>query len=354
MHSLFTQRKAQLEIQFNWLFVLIVGAIILAFFLTIIRGQQDTASVEEATELVQSLDTVFNTLSNTANVIDEFNITRAELEFVCELDEYDAMLSEYYIQGAGPVNTEHDIIFLPGTLYGNRIIVWTQLWEAPFEVGIFTYMANEKTLFVFVNNTAGGGNTQEQYDILPEKFTKIFVNESNLASLETKGFDHVFYIISGTNFFSITSLPDVDDRMHLRAITDTDVYFYDSTNSDLIPAITGWNSMPYIDDATLFGALFSENIDFYNCTMEKVVTKYYLLSSLLSQRVTNLMNSPTFTASSCYDYHSDAQGEYAILVTATTNNHWENAASAIASNQEELVGLQQRLARVNNLCPHIY
>ena len=51
-------KKGVIEVQFNWIFVLIVGAIILAFFVSIVMKQKDLSSGRLGTKLATDLETI--------------------------------------------------------------------------------------------------------------------------------------------------------------------------------------------------------------------------------------------------------------------------------------------------------
>ena len=57
------KKSGQISIQMSWVFVLVIGAAIFGFFLTIINNQQERATSEEAEDLIKNLDSVFTSLS---------------------------------------------------------------------------------------------------------------------------------------------------------------------------------------------------------------------------------------------------------------------------------------------------
>lgn len=331
-------KKAQIEMQFNWVFVLIVGVVILGFFFTIISNQNKKANVENAQDLIETLDSVFNTIYVNPNTVNTFHITKARLDFACEQG-----LSEYYIQGTGPVDTSKDIIFTPYTLRGNTIITWTSEWKVPFESGVFTYMANDMTIFVFVNDSK---DIWELYQEMPDAFEKIlFTTIDYQAKIpQITGYDRI--VIISDKKLSISNFGG-DTGVHTREISSTNgllgsVTFDQGTTSAKIKQ--------YYTKEMLWGAIFTDDEISYDCTVDKAVEKMTYVARVLQERDEALAQELLYT--NCYNYLTPAADELKNVRTNALN--WKTADwDSIKTAREKLESDQELLMR-GYRCPNIY
>ncbi|MBD3209340.1 hypothetical protein GF367_02890 [Candidatus Woesearchaeota archaeon] len=286
-------RRAQLGIQFNWLFVLIIGAIILAFFITLINNQQEKAGAEEATDLVESLDTVFTVINTEPDTYDAFPIPDAEVEFTCEPG-----LSQYYIQGAGPIDTTYDPIFTPDVLRGDTIMSWTMTWGIPFEVAVLTFLANDRTLFVFASDEQDGF-VKAMADELPEQFPRQTTSVSNIGgALLERGYSR-YVVITDKAVKSMvpTELWDVTYVRHINPLGNgIDSYgqikFYDASTREV--------TEPYFTEALAWGAVFAQDADAYRCAANKTLIHLQVISTILERRARAIAQE-LGALSFCYD-----------------------------------------------------
>ncbi|MBN1275147.1 hypothetical protein JXA12_02550 [Candidatus Woesearchaeota archaeon] len=334
MKPLHAPRKAQLEIQFNWLFVLVVGAVIIGFFITVINKQQQQADAEQATDLREHLDTAFITLFNNPDTIGNFTISKVDITFECEPGA--GGLRQYYIQGAGPVDSTYDVIFTQAVLTGEEVFTWTKTWAVPFEVTVFTNMATDRTLFVFIDD---GGSVKELYDELPGRYAKTLVN--NLEGLATHEYHDTIIITSDDE--ALTGLDWTGRKARIIAPGadldgSGDVTFQDEESSE---------KMPYLGRESLWGAIFTEDADTYRCTMDKAVARLKIVAAIMQSRSEAIADDlphcgVSFGRAAGY-FHmlKDLEGGFAAI------------AEDINSNRRALEQLQAITLR-GSTCPYLY
>lgn len=337
------QKRAQLEIHFNWVFILIIGGVILGFFVTVINNQQKRSTTEEATELVETLDSVFNTINTNPDTVEVFDITNAEVEFTCETG-----LSQYYIQGAGPIDTRSEVIFTPNTLRGDSITTWTQTWHAPFETTVLTYIANDKTIFLFIVDNPDNSIAQ-LYHEMPDEFIKKALSPAQLVVYDTKGYDR--YIII-TNDDALQAPNSIKEHAHIRVITTNDLEGHYPITAKHYKGNTLQveNNLQILTRPLVWGAIFAEDKEFYECNLYKAVKRLIFVSDIMGRRAEAIANE--LVATRCYDFFSDAATELNTMASRTPNT---NAATitAISSSIEELTVIQQLIER-GPICPRLY
>ena len=331
--------SGQISIQINWIFVLIVGAIILGFFITVINNQERRSSAEQATELVEAIDNIFTTISTNPNTIDTFTIRNANVEFTCEPG-----LSNYYIQGAGPVDTTHRSLYSSTTLRGSTIATWTRTLYVPFEATTLTYLADDRTVFLFVKSTTGG-LVERLHGELPEAFAKMLVDPGNLANLQLSAYQRVVIIAPDDITFAppqdahvriIPSQPNFDDVFTVR--------FAQGTNDVDSSVFT---------EQLLWAAIFAEDKEYYECNTRKALTRIGHLTSILHNRTATLKDE-THAYDRCYDF---------LTSGATTLNTLKSGLTAEISFSPLLLHVKEandklvathKLIQRGGLCPYIY
>ena len=109
MFSLFSGKKGQIAISFNWIFVIIVGAIFLGFFFTMISSSSKTNEKKVAGQLAKSFENQLSVASNEpglVKIIDD--TTRLDIEMTCKTRQgiYDLVVNGVRIR-----DTKYDLLF---------------------------------------------------------------------------------------------------------------------------------------------------------------------------------------------------------------------------------------------------
>ena len=334
-------RRAQLSIQFHWLFILIVGAIVLVFFFTIIHHQQQASDAERASDLIVSLDAVFSSAQHAENAVQTFFIPGLDIELMCEDNQ-----SRYFIEGASPVPTTFDPIFSSTHLSGRSLRSWSLTWSAPYPVIPLLFLTDDRTIFLFVSDNHRG-IVAHLYHSFPQNWSALFLSRDEFSASEDS-FSSLYrrkVIITDINDLS-TSLRDASFRF----VGD----FSSSAPSQVLFKDAGSSSQEYVwvyGEPLLWGAIFSENPEFYRCNVQKVLSRLKTLSSLLELRTRSLSNDMVLT--SCYDYLLSADNSLQVLSQGVSLSDQESAFQTIAEQVYLLSSLQKRIER-GTLCPYIY
>jgi len=339
--------RGQLSIQFNWIFVLLVGAVIIGFFIMIIGNQQKQADVEVANDLVINLNTILSSLTNEPNTIEEFNIRNAEIRFICEPSSPGSgRFSEYFIKGSQSIRTTYDIIATPSRLQGDRIVTWTSLWSVPYDTAIFTFMASERTLFVFVNDSNQPSNEYlvSLHRQLPDLYTSRAITANQLGDFEPTGFDRYVFITSypGSETLRI-ALNDIfaePENSYVRGVRSFGDYgelrFRDPGQS---------NERRYFLDEALWAAIFSQDAASFDCTMEKANDKLEIITKILLNRAGRIKDEIA-SSFSCYDLFSEMETQ---LGTMLNTDNIQNMANIKEEMEQTFTDAQRDFS-----CPYLY
>ncbi|MBN2142909.1 hypothetical protein JW711_06290 [Candidatus Woesearchaeota archaeon] len=326
----FSGRKG-FELQFNWLFVLIAGGIILLFFFAVIKNQASGAETEQASELQQDVDFLFRG-SLGSRESEKIIPVGGKVEFFC-----DEGVSTYIVEGSKVFSQYNYIsVFSPSILDGDHFLLRTDLFRAPFHVMPFLYATNDNVEYVFV------GNESEEtlkilFDGLPKNSTKRFLDPSQLGGFKDNNYDFTIFISNQSTFedemsdVMTTKLASAisknrEDRFLLVVLRpkndivdyygEIDFYTYGGSGVRKFQKAKG--DYLFFTPELLLGAVYSGDASIYSCQFQKAIQRMNLISRLHMERIDALLQVPK--------YESDCVAEYGQM---------RNVLSDIASQTED-------------------
>lgn len=311
------EKKGAIEVQFNWIFILIIGAIILLFFFSIVRTQKTVSEKKISGTVRRDIRAIFTgagVSTGTASLID---VPKMEIEYDCE---------GYAIQKTSPIKPL--VSFSPDSIIDIKLMLWALDWNIGFRVTNFLYITSPNIRYILVYEDAD----QQQHKLvdklnetLPSKYidededrktlmNKEIVKNSRLISLEDKNNQKIKFIFFNRNSadiesaqISVKNMEDEDiTAVNLipdpgRCGTTLDCYgtaeFY--TKEGLIFENKGSSS--YIKLSSFMGAVFADK-ETYDCNMENAFKRLSLVAEIylnktktLQQYYTDTLNFPCST-----------------------------------------------------------
>src|SRR3989338_6722404 len=164
-------KKGVIEVQFNWLFVLIIGAVILIMFSGIIIRQKNISETSKNVLLLNNLDAIFSGSESSKGTVNIVKIPETRIEFRC---------NRYSI---GKLSKQLDVmnVFPPSVLEGNSLISMTLDFSMPYRITNIVYLTSPKYRYIFI----GSDNAGEIKIMMPnETFSGTF---SNLGEARYEG-----------------------------------------------------------------------------------------------------------------------------------------------------------------------
>ena len=296
-------KRAQLSIQFNWIFVLIVGSTILAAILAFTFSVEDTSDQRIAIQLAQQFETIFTSTLQQPGTGKEYQSPPLDLTFVCD---YEQDLYHYEVDGVVARQTQYDLIASSDELSTSRLRTFALEWNVPYPIDTFLYLTTPQEEFVFYTPTSEtpSSNIQRLLDVFPDNFTQRVVFNDDVPALADANNDRVILIHVVNDLNNPSSLLDSDalegvDNVHAVVIDpgedglfrSGEVLFLDGTTyEDYADGSLPANSMEeqterYIGEAALFAALFTENQDSYRCLMSKATDRLNMVTQILLKQL---------------------------------------------------------------------
>jgi hypothetical protein len=306
-------KKGVIEIQFNWIFIMIIGGIILVLFLSLVAKQKKVTDVKICSIIktdLRSILTGAKVSTGTAQLIDKSDI---DITFDCQ---------GYTICNLEPIKPRHS--FSPQLIKERQLMAWAYDWSIPYRITNFIYITSPLVRYIIVNDS---GSLAEQLNesmppelILEEGSSKFLISKEVLSDFNTLKDKNnykvkfVYFNNSDNNFLeydsNIGNLKNKDKDISAVKIVPIEggidgfgkIYFYNKYENS-------WSlqSDPtyYIGKASLIAAVFSEDIETYNCNMQIAFEDLSLITSIYLNRTMTLYNiynkPPTESCASKYD-----------------------------------------------------
>ncbi len=295
------QKRGVLDLQFNWIFILIAGGVLLIFFVGIITSANKASDTQLSADVLQHLDTVLKNAvqasSTGSEAFRQIALPATSLILTCS--------GEYSSLRVGREGLEQPlpemVVFSPSTLEGDRLYTWTRNFDLPFRTQSFLYMATGDTLFVFLGtNEQGYDPIRGLFDAFPQNYSARYLAggaatvPDNLPIFE--GYDAVKFISINYDHPEAINLPGLKHATYINIVPDGDtlaaygtVEFYTYTGARMQPA----GEAPYIGESLLYGALFSEDLESYNCNLDKAFARAERVATIIFNRVQRLDQEAT-------------------------------------------------------------
>jgi len=349
------RKRGAIEIQFNWIFVLIVGALILFFFFTIINKQR-TASEQSLNK--EMLD-YFNTIISGTNVKIGTVENSSLAGFALELSPEFITIPGSSWQG---IQTKNRIFFYPDLIKGNKLISYTGYWSMPYKIDYFIYLTSNELRYIIVDDVSTQEDTvyiNALLTLLPKFVTKEVIGHTSISSAQDKNNYKVKFIFINMDPSGLTSFGDLKKRdfSAINIITDDNsldthgtVKFYKKVNNGLELDGTSY----YLKKEALLGAIYSENHEFYNKSLTKALVKLDTLTRIYKNNTKDLKKYSegdlNLVNYGCPGTFNDILGNIEII---SDNMKITSAGfSAMYNANKDIEGYNKEL--ILNSCPILY
>ncbi|MFC1742274.1 hypothetical protein ACFL3V_07100 [Nanoarchaeota archaeon] len=341
-------KKAQVETQLNWIFILIVGAVILAFFAFIVIKQRAAAEAKFSGKIAQQLNTIFTGAKVASGTVQEIPTPEVSIRFDC---------NDYYI---GPTSQRmgNRVVFAPEFVEGKKIITWTRDWNVPFKISSFLYVTAPTVRYIVIGEEADEPKANALYDALPDKLNKdIFsLNDYEMNNIVNEDDKYVRFILVDISTLNIPTAFDDVSVTGLEVDTSLDPLYSAKSVKFLARAASAPRTFNtgathyYTEEEVMYGAIFSDNSDEYECIMRRAYERFNIVARVYKEKLDALASA--FDGSNCEGFYENNQ-DIAELIGSTNQYPGEQQSyDAIVSTKAGLKDSNTRLQLYS--CPLIY
>ncbi|MBI4152425.1 hypothetical protein HY495_01830 [Candidatus Woesearchaeota archaeon] len=361
MNRIFSQR-GQLDLPFNWIYVLLAGGVILLFFVGVVVKQKDVATQQLGTDINQILSSIATAAAaaeSTKVVVETSGLADDVLYFECRNAQ-----TEYGIKGKGSPVTDPIIpLFAPAEINSRELLLWSLPYLLPYKVTDFLYITAPTIQYILVGNDARVQEfLKESKSGQQEKFVLSVAKTDDLSSFSPQKGKQSFRIIDYTGLavqsggIVPVGLQSLEDRQ-VSAVT-----FNSGAATFFVKKGTVWQSegsTPLFSlggdlDAVYYAAVFSGHKEMFECGMQKAFQRLKYVSDVYEKKGLALENSPGAQEGNCPVLFSGLPG---LLLahhgdsTLCSEFYPENCVSLVQKSGE-IRSLNQQLFSAN--CPPLY
>jgi len=264
-------KRGMIGLQFNWIFILVSGAIILILFTGIVMNQKDTSKITTNTLILRNLVTILSSSEVSTGTTYSIKLPKTKIKYECNKFSIDGISKQ--IDGMN--------VFAPSALVSNNIISMTLDWNIPYKVTNLIYLTNPSIRYVFVSDNFA----KDIHDALPSGVSKDYYN--NLNAIKNKNDDEVRIVFFGQVPAFPSSLEGAKvTALGVNGVKDKgSVEFFDVEDNKFVNKGKSY----YIRESILLGAIFSDDIEIYECVMKNVFEKLNVVSQVYERKTDSLM-----------------------------------------------------------------
>ncbi|MFP4567924.1 MAG: hypothetical protein ACLFN8_03185 [Candidatus Woesearchaeota archaeon] len=304
-------KKAQLEVSFNWVFVLIAGAAILFFFLRVINTEIDTTDRFTETRATARMNTILTTIGQSPDMVNTNYNLNYEINFECTI--------EGHTYGIRQTNQQipTQIVYSPKTIGNSKLIYWTQIINAPYPVDTALYLTDENTKYVFLKSNTPESNIQHYYNLFPEELSKEFIE---IQDFKTRGDeDYRQYILITTDENVAEGWFDFSEHRQIAQKINYVIQIKETPNKilfrELKPGFAALQTesdseqREYFLEEDVIGAIITGNPQLYDCARDNALNQIRIATDINLDRI-KLIQQEYEESSNCYNRFGIATQNY--------------------------------------------
>jgi len=304
-------RKASIEIQFNWIFVIVVGALILFFFITIVNKQRENANKKMAFDMLTDIELILAGQKVSIGRSDIIETPPLEIDLTCD---------DYSIYGI-PRRTGNNIIFSPTRIKGDRMIAWTLDWSVPFRVANFVYLTGADAKYYLIYTAASESLANQLKSEMPKGMNVDVVKYEDINALRYENNYLVRFVYFNTvapsdvpTAFAYLSDEKVSSLWAVYQVPnptydgDVNFTFYKKDRENFISV----EKAASVGKETFYGAIFTDDFYFYKCNLLKGFDRLEFVAGLYNNRTIYLSQ---ITPLSCRPFYLGATFDEIANVT---------------------------------------
>lgn len=299
--------KRAFAVQFNWIFILIAGGLILLFFFAVIRGCQRGGEEAIDAQVTIDLGNVISSAEKSKGTLFKVEIRDTGLSYECP----------YLRVGETGGRIRMDTSFGPDRLESvqDNFFIMSLDWSMPFKIQNLLYLSSPDIRYIIIEDQVHNYHEallEDPYHYtFPQNMTpEVYPDCSLIADIGDYKVRFIFFDQINqncTNAFSsmdrkdltaikIDSLSQGLDGDPIGGYGKVDFYMFDKASQGFAPA---GPSSYYLGRELLMGAIMTEDPLSYQCALRNSLNRLNVISKVYENRTLSLNNN--LTAEGCFD-----------------------------------------------------
>ena len=138
-------KKGVIEVQFNWIFILVAGALILTLFVGLVQKQGTISNQKRDVDIRGKLNTILVSAKQSVGTQFVISIPKTEITFGC---------NGYSVGGTNPFQLGES--FSPSMIKSsdNTLVLQSLDWSVPYRISNFQYILTPDVRYVITPDSA--------------------------------------------------------------------------------------------------------------------------------------------------------------------------------------------------------
>ena len=280
------KKNSGIELQFHWIFIMIAGAFILAFFISIASRQRATQQDKLEMQAATEIDTLFTGASGSKGAFQQIPAPKTSISFECTTS-----CSCSFSVGKKQTQYGERNIFSVSKGETTDLSLWTIPWDFGIRGGNFLIISNSKTRLILVYDPSD----QTSKDLLadatktlpPELVTGIITPDKirQLQPVEESTVRVVFLGVPARNLLRDLSFSSPKDTTAVFVGADNTLLFYSYDGTRWVASTN-----TYVTTMERYAAMFSTSA-MYSCTMQKAYERLKFITIVYINRLPHIASS---------------------------------------------------------------
>jgi len=276
--------KKGIEAQFHWIFILIAGALILAFFFSVAMKQRALSQEKLQLTLATDVENIFTAAIVSKGTAQKVPVPPQGIAFECT----QGCACEFRIARA-PRQFGDKTIFAPELLAEQDLTVWSLPFGLPYRATNFLYLTNPDIKYYFVHDgeQASKNLFQQITKNIPPLIDYEIIKSSDMGSIREDGYQHTkFVFVTFEPNYRPSMLHTSFRRAEASAVKldQRSVVFYEKEGTTLVSKqVLSYAGMP-----SVYAAIFAHDHTMYRCGLQTAFRKLSYLSQLYIKRAQEL------------------------------------------------------------------
>jgi len=258
-------KKGMTSTVFNWVFVLIAGALIMLFFFRVINTQSQINENELTVTILKDMEDIIIGKQISTDSASEVKIANQNFEMECqepcnELTGCDSWLGIKRAETRIELRTQP--VFSIKKLTADKMYAFAAGWDVPFHTTNFLYLAVPGEKLIFPNDCNSDPLCNKVYTLIPQKLkaARIVIQGDYVGPTKYKKYIE-FGVFSGDNTREREIVIDEPNKQ---------IHFYEK-------GVFKKTEYYFLEEA-IIGAVFTQDHQTYSCNMKK---SFYKLRNMV-------------------------------------------------------------------------
>ena len=293
--------KKGFEIQFNWIFVLIIGAAILLFFTSLVFRQKDLSDAAAKTTLLIDIESLVEGASASLDTTNLIAIPKSKIDISCNKISIGGTSRQY----------QNMILFAPSSMQGSKLVAQTFAFNTPYRAANILYMTSQEMRYILIGDSDFAKEINKN---LPAELSKENYPAYDAPSIKNLNNYKVRFIFVNKPFSATSPMPG-----DLAKMPDADVTALKIINGDNEKGTiefynkkgNTWElkgSSAYPGKQSLIGAVYTDTEEAYSCNMNNVISRVKLVNDVYKKRSNSIAGCAGLTPAECTSISSACKG----------------------------------------------